>query len=220
MIHRSLFLKYCALPICLLAVFTMPTLVLASESPRETITLRPATVSLTVNAGEVILQTLYFTNSTGERRTFVVDRSDYVFDAANSKTINFVASGSTKDSVQSMLDVTPMKFDLDSGKTQELLVRIRPSISTSTGQYKGVLFIGPQQVTNSTVSIELAGRVGSIIGVTVAQGGLASGGFVGSFSARPSAGFVALLLILALAFISAAVAASRKARIQKKEMYL
>lgn len=194
-----------------LATFlAMPITVSAQDSPEgETISLRPATVSISVPAGEVTLQTLYFTNSTGNKRTFTSYRADYDFVSKDEKGIQFFDAGITRDSVHGMLDVTPINFELEDGETQELLVRIRPFETTAPGQYKGALFIGEQTSSSHDASIQVAGRVGSIIGVIVTQGTGSSGGALDPASAKPSFIFFAFITILILSFFGAGIAALR-----------
>ena len=194
---------------------------LAEDVTKETITLRPATIALTVAAGEVTLQTVYFTNQSDQRKSFTVLRSDYAFDPKDSKTLVFSDSGTTADSVQSMLDFTPLNFDLDAGQTQELLVRVRPDVATKPGQYKGALFVGQTQQATDSNSIQVVGRVGTIIGVTVTGASVPVGALTSSpFSSRPSAFVIALFLTLIFFFASAGMIMARKAQARQKQLYL
>lgn len=204
----------------LLALIISPFGVHAEEAAKETITLRPATIALTVAAGEVNLQTVYFTNQSDQRKSFTVIRSDYSFDPKNSKTLVFSDAGTTADSVQSMLDFTPKNFDLDAGQTQELLVRVRPDEVARPGQYKGALFVGQIQQATSTDAIQVVGRVGTIIGVTVTGASAPVGATTSPFSSRPSALVIALFLILIFFFASTGIIMARKARERQKQLYL
>lgn len=192
------------------ALIALPIIAAAQEQPvGQTISLKPATVSLSVPAGEITLQTVYFTNHSGSTRTFVTQRADYEFTGEGEKSIQFFDAGITADSIHGMLDVTPITFELEDGETQELLVRIRPDITAKPGQYKGALFIGEQAASSADASIQVVGRVGTMIGVTVSPGVSVAGSALDPAGAKPSAAFVAFILVLIMAFFSAGVAAAR-----------
>ncbi len=176
----------------------------------DTISIEPATVSVRVAAGEVTLQTVYFTNRSGDTKAFSVERSDYRPDASSRNAFEFLPAGSTDDSIHPMLDVTPLRFELGSGKTQELLVRIRPATTASNGNYKGALFVGEDPGASVDASLQVLGRVGTMIGVTVTDGRPPAG--VHPFTGQPNALAVAAIAILALFFLGVGLAAARKAR--------
>jgi hypothetical protein len=203
----------------LLALIASPFAVMADDSAKETITIRPATIALSVGAGEVTLQTVYFTNQSSQRKSFTVIRSDYSFDLKDNQTLEFTDPETTSDSVQPMLDFTPTNFELDAGQTQELLVRVKPDISTKTGQYKGALFIGQLQQGGGTDSIQVVGRVGTIIGVTVTGASSPAGTAQSPFSSHPSAIVIAVLLFITFMFLGISLAAIRAARIKKEQQF-
>jgi hypothetical protein len=206
--------------LALIAFVIIPLGTRAEDAAKETITLRPATIALTVAAGEVTLQTVYFTNQSSQRKSFTVLRSDYEFDAKDSEALVFSDAGTTTDSVQAMLDFTPKNFDLDAGQTQELLVRVRPDVATKPGQYKGALFVGQIQQASTTDSIQVVGRVGTIIGVTITGASVPVGATTSPFSQRPSALVIALLLTVIFFFAGAGMIVARKAQARKKQLYL
>ena len=192
------------------ALLAMPVVAVAQDQPKgQTISLKPATVSISVPAGEVTLQTLYFSNHTGATRTFIVQRADYDFTSKDDRGIQFLDAGVTRDSIHGMLDVTPVTFELEDGETQEFLVRLRPSETTKPGQYRGALFIGEQVSHSDDASIDVVGRVGTIIGVTVTSGTGLTGSALDPVSAKPSAMMVAFITIIVLMFFGAGIAAAR-----------
>lgn len=194
----------------ILALVLVPVTAIAEDEPKgQTISLKPATVSISVPAGEVTLQTVYFTNSSGSKRTFITQRADYEYSGDEREGIQFFEAGITRDSLHEMLDVTPISFELEDGETQELLVRIRPPLTTAPGQYKGALFIGEQVSNSDNASLQVVGRVGTIIGVTVSPGVSVAGSALDPAGAKPSAPFVAFMLVLIMAFFSAGIAAAR-----------
>lgn len=206
-------MRVLAVAISVVSLLLAPIAVQAEDAPSsDTITLRPATVAMTIAAGEVTLQTVYFTNKSTDKKTFTVLRSDYAIDPKDGKTLVFTDPGTSGDSVQSMLDVTPTTFDIDGGETQELLVRIRPDAATKPGQYKGALFVGPTATVSGSNSIQVVGRVGTIIGVTVTNASAPVQSSTTPFSGRPSALIIAFLIFSIFAFAGAGLAAARKAQ--------
>lgn len=205
-------MKRTVLALSLVVALLTPVAVRADDAQKETITLHPATVAISVAAGEVTLQTIYFTNQSSQEKSFTVLRSDYTFDPKDPKTLVFTDPNTLDDSIQPMLDVTPNNFALGAGQTQELLVRIRPAADTKQGQYKGALFVGQVQKSGGTDSIEVVGRVGSIIGVTVTNPSAPLQHAAPPFSQQPSALIIALLLFTIFAFAGAGLAAARRAQ--------
>ena len=204
-----------------ISLLLAPIVVHAEDAPsNDTITLHPATVAMTIAAGEVTLQTVYFTNKSGEKKTFTVLRSDYAIDPKDGKTLVFTEPSTASDSVQPMLDVTPITFDLDAGETQELLVRIRPDATTKPGQYKGALFVGPTATANGSNSIQVVGRVGTIIGVSVTGASVPIQAGTTPVAGRPSALIIALLIFSIFAFAGAGLASARKAQQLRQQQKL
>jgi len=154
----------------ILGLLLLPFITHAEEA-KNTISIFPGIVAIEVPAGETTLQILDFTNRTGEKKTFTVQQLDYQMVDSEKKQIDFVELGSTDDSLQGLIDFTPIKFQLEDKETQEILVRIKPKSDTVNGQYKGVIFVGEEfEEGKSETNLAVAGNVGSIFGVTVIDG--------------------------------------------------
>ncbi|MCA9388453.1 hypothetical protein KC644_01675 [Candidatus Berkelbacteria bacterium] len=146
----------------LLSLLLLPGLVNA----KSTISLYPASVNIEpVPAGQVTLQQLTFTNSTGETTNFDVFAEDYR--KVGNQELEYLPLGSTNNSLKGMIEFTPAEFELENGESQDIAVKISPPADAKVGRYQGVVFVGPVIKTEDDASVHLAGRVGALFGVGV-----------------------------------------------------
>lgn len=158
----------------IVAFFTLPV---HAQEKENTILIEPATVAMEVQAGIANSQTLTFTNRTGETRSFIVEYMDYKPTIDGS--IEYLEAGTADESLKPMIEFTPARFELDHDESETIVVAIHARSQQPAGAYRGVVFVGPvisAETTEDTAgtSLRVAGRIGTLFGVTVADSGQAA----------------------------------------------
>lgn len=165
---KKIILNFLLLAILTLAVFVCAGRTNAKETEKGMI-LSPATISLALPAGEVTTQELTFVNNTEKDNGFEVYLSDYQAIDATGKSFQFLPAGQAPDSLNNIINIDPVRFDLRKGQKIKINLRVSPSKNIEAGKYKGVIFIStvnPEKIS-SGIEVITNGKVGAMVGVSI-----------------------------------------------------
>ena len=139
-----------------------------ASAQEKGLTLTPATVSVKLPAGEVTTRKISVTNTTGEDGNFEAYLSDYKVIDESGNAFEFLPTGTQEDSMQKIVAISPVRFDLKNNESKEIELRIAPANSINQGRYKGAIFVS--SVTKSQgegTRLAISQKVGTLVGVEV-----------------------------------------------------